>query len=85
MRLHGVQTSGVEVRDLECGRGRGIIATSPAKEEGTLFVNVPSGLVLNVKTVWSHAKLDKRLRQVLEANGDFAKVCTFRVVIEIRF
>ena len=75
MALNGVQTRGVEVRDLKSGSGRGIVATAIAEEKGTLFVRVPSSLLLNRANIWDHAKVDKHLCEVLEANGEFAKVC----------
>ena len=71
--LNGIQLNGVEIRDLG-SKGRGLVATKKAKEEGICFVNVPSSMVLSKDTIWEYAKSDKHLREVLEASGDFAKV-----------
>ena len=74
MALNGVQLNGVQIQDVETTGRRGVVATAEAKDEGHLLVNVPSSLVLNVETVWAHAKHDRHLREVLKANGVYAKV-----------
>ena len=74
MALNCVQMNGVEIQHLDTKSGRGLVATAEADDEGHLFLDVPSGLILNVSTAWAHAKHDRHLREVLEANGEFAKV-----------
>ena len=80
MALNGVQTNGVQIQDLDPKSSRGVVATAEAEDEGHLFVDVPSSLVLSVDTAWAHAKHDRHLREVLEANGEFAKVWFLRGV-----
>lgn len=69
-----VQLNCATISRLENGHGCGIVATENVAEENFRFVVVPGRLILNREYVWAQAESDGHLRELLEANGDFAKV-----------
>ena len=89
--LNGVELSGVAFRKFgfdEHGadKGSGIVATdtkssseNDAKPE--ILLQIPGDLVLSLETVQGYAKSDRDLRDVLEAMGDFGRVCAAHIYI----
>ena len=79
-RLNGLSVSDVAFRRLQAedgtDKGSAIVATE-AKGNGDMpsdvLLRIPSDLVLSLEAV--DAKSDRYLREVLEAVGDFGKVC----------
>ena len=69
--------NGVHVQHLDEKGRRGVIATAAVEEEYQLLVDVPAHLILSVDMAWAHATHDHHLREVLVANGEFAKVRLF--------
>jgi len=81
-RLNGLSVSDVAFRRLQAedgtDKGSAIVATE-AKGNGDMpsdvLLRIPSDLVLSLEAVDAYAKSDRYLREVLEAVGDFGKVC----------
>lgn len=82
-RLNGLSVSDVAFRRLQAedgtDKGSAIVATE-AKGNGDdvpsdVLLRIPSDLVLSLEAVDGYAKSDRYLREVLEAVGDFGKVC----------
>ena len=75
VEAHGVQLNGVAISKSRSGFGWGIAATTKIKKERHTFITIPPELVINVDRIWGCSITDGHLREILEANGDFAKVC----------
>ena len=69
-----VQLNGCTVDKAPSGLGYGVIATASTSRFKHPFIIVPSQLILNRERVWICAETDSDLKEVLEANGAFAKV-----------
>lgn len=92
-RLNGVSLSGVTFRRLQSedgsDKGYAVVATEPRcngdpKGEDShpeILLGVPSDIVLSLESVGTYAKSDRYLRDVLEAVGDFGRVCSFTTII----
>lgn len=93
VHLNDVSLSGVEFRRLKdddgTDKGCAVVATAEKDDEHLesgdthshpqVLIRVPSDLVLSRESVDNYAKSDRYLREVLEAVGDFGRVC-FNVV-----
>lgn len=83
LRLNGVVTNGVAVQRLESAesetdKGNAILATtenSNDPDDQQTLLQIPRDLVLSLESVHDYAKSDRDLREVLEAVGDFGRVC----------
>ena len=86
-RLNGVSPFGVAFRRLQADNGTdkgcAVVATKD-KSNGDpesdsahpeILLSVPSDMVLSLESVHNYAKSDRYLREVLEAVGDFGRVC----------
>lgn len=84
-KLNSVSADGVAFRKLYADdgtdKGSAIVATEQkgngldTDEAEATLLKVPSELVLSLELVHQHAKTDHYLREVLEAVGDFGRVC----------
>jgi hypothetical protein len=87
-RLNGIVGQGITIQKVgsdEHGadKGSAIIATEAmrsSQDDATpiILLQIPAGLVLSLENVHNYAKSDRYLRDVLEAIGDFGRVCTSR-------
>lgn len=73
-QFNDVSFNGVEISNMPGNRGCGIVATSEAIEQDAILMTVPRDLVLSQETVWTYAKADRHLQQVLEVVGDYSRV-----------
>lgn len=84
-RLNGIVTQGISVHKIGsdqhgADKGSALIATetqmsSENDAKPKILLQVPPELVLSLETVQNQAKTDGHLRDVLEAIGDFGRVC----------
>lgn len=75
--LNGIALDGISVGPLPGLEDRGSTVIAKKSMEGgneNPLVVVPRDLVLSVENVQTHAKLDKHLRAVLDALGDYGRV-----------
>lgn len=85
LRLNGIVANGVAFQQLgssESGidKGNAIVATADKQSNDSdvqpqVLLQVPSDLILSLETVHDYSKSDRHLREVLEAVGDFGRVC----------
>lgn len=80
--LNGVTTHGVAFQKLPqtdddgADKGTAIVATQETDEDaGDVLLSVPADMILSFQMVENHAKSDRYLRVVLDAAGEFARVC----------
>jgi hypothetical protein len=73
-RLNGVELYNVSVREAEQGKGKGIFAAATVSEAHSLLLSCPKDLVLSLESIRNQAKVDRHLRELLEAVGEFAEV-----------
>ena len=75
LKLYDIQSPGVRASKIR-HRGNGLIAlrSADANQEQPSVV-IPHDVILSKESVWEHAKIDQRLREVLEACGEIALVC----------
>ena len=86
-RLNGISIDGVTFRKLRTeegiDKGCAIVATGEkgnqssetGESDAEALLRVPSDLILSLRLVENHAKSDRYLREVLDAVGDFGRVC----------
>lgn len=82
-KLNGISLAGVAFGRLQAedgtDKGCAIVATEEKINESEsnpeILLKMPSDLVLSLETVHNYAKADGYLREVLEAAGDFGRVC----------
>ena len=85
-QLTGVSVSGIAFRRLRADdgtdKGYAVIATeergsddSGSQSHPEVLIKLPSDLILSLEAVRNYAKSDRYLQEVLEAVGDFGKVC----------
>lgn len=82
LRLNGIRTSAVKTSSTD-DRGTALIATKTLKPDDNPLIHIPADVVLSKESVWLHAKSDERLREVLEACGDFASVGLARASFQL--
>lgn len=85
LRLNGVLADGVEVQNLSSlekngDKGNGIVAVQDKSSEQSdalpkILLQIPSDLLLSLDAVHNYSKSDGHLREVLEAVGNFGRVC----------
>lgn len=84
LRLNGIATNGVAVQRLgsaesETDKGNAILATADNSnndpDDQQVLLQIPRDLVLSLESVHDYSKSDRDLREVLEAVGDFGRVC----------
>lgn len=85
-KLNGISTNGVAFQNLsstesETDKGNAIVATEEKSSCETdsspqVLLQIPRELVLSLEAVQDHSKSDRDLREVLEAVGDFGRVCS---------
>ena len=71
---YGVELNKVSISKLGHSCGCGIFADTVIQQPARPFIVVPPELVINVDRVWDCSRKDLHLREILEANGEFAKV-----------
>ena len=71
---YGVKMNGVEIAKSATGHGWGIVANTTITSPKHPFLIVPPEFVINIDRVWDCSVTDHHLREILEANGAFAKV-----------
>ncbi|KAJ5082404.1 hypothetical protein N7532_011447 [Penicillium argentinense] len=86
-KLNGIVTNGVAFQNLsssenDTDKGNAIVAieNKTSDESDSLpqvLLQIPPELVLSLETVHAQSKSDQCLREVLEAVGDFGRVCSF--------
>ena len=74
VRLNSVQLNGVKIASFEDSRGLGVVTTEELSEDNAILMTVPRELLLSLENVWLYAKSDGRLREVLQAAGEYARV-----------
>ena len=74
IETNGVKLNGVGIAESDNGHGSGIVANTMITSAKHQFVVVPPELILNVGRIWAMSVNDPHLRELLEANGDYAKV-----------
>jgi hypothetical protein len=81
-KLNGISLEGIAFRKLQgadgTDKGSAIVATvekNDGEDEADTLLTVPSDLALTSEFVHNHAKIDRHLREVLDAVGDFGRVC----------
>ena len=75
-KVNHIDFNNISVQAVPC-KGYGLSATAPIDEENALLLTVPRELILSLENVWTMAKADRSLREVLEAVslvGDYARV-----------
>lgn len=72
--LNNVEFHGVRICSLPDSKGSRVVATAEHAEEGAILMRIPQELVLTPEKVWTYAKSNHHLREVLEATGDYARV-----------
>lgn len=89
-RLNGVSLSGIAFRRLQAedgtDKGCAVVATEeksngdPESDDSRseILLSVPSDMVLSLESVEIYAKADRYLRDVIDAVGEFGRVCFFR-------
>ena len=85
-KLNGISTNGVAFQNLsstesEADKGNAIVATEEKSSRETdscpqVLLQIPRELVLSLEAVQDYSKSDRDLREVLEAVGDFGRVCS---------
>ncbi|EEQ91744.1 SET domain-containing protein [Blastomyces dermatitidis ER-3] len=93
-RLNSVQFHGVEVTQLqtEAGVDKGCSVVATAKKsapefdpetpaEPEILMTIPSDLVLSLELVETCAKADRRLKEILDAMGEFARTARGAILI----
>lgn len=73
-RLNNVELNGVKITALQKNRGSGLVTTAQRSIDNPLLMRIPNDLVLSLENVWTYAKSDKHLLQVLEATGGYSRV-----------
>jgi len=89
-KLNGISTNGVAFQNLsstesETDKGNAIVATEEKSSSETdsspqILLQIPRELVLSLEAVQDQSKSDRDLREVLEAVGDFGRVCPIRIL-----
>jgi hypothetical protein len=81
-RLNGISLEGIAFQKLQgedgTDKGSAIVATAEKngeEAEADTLLTVPSDLALTLEFVHNHAKIDRHLRGILDAVGDFGRVC----------
>lgn len=81
-KLNAVSLTGVTFHRLQTDdgdKGCAVVATEDRGESNEsaseVLVSIPSDLVLSLESVRNYAKSDRYLREVLEAVGEFGRVC----------
>lgn len=93
-RFNGVSLSGVAIRRLEADdgadKGCAVVATeekgtgdSDSQSHPETLIGIPSDLVLSLESVGNYAKADRYLQELLEAIGDFGRVCHKHLLLEV--
>ena len=72
-QLNNVDFNGVEVQSLGDNRGSGLVATWES-DNAAILMSIPQDLVLSLENVWTYARSDKHLLQVLEAVDEYSRV-----------
>lgn len=72
-QLNSVDFNGVEVLSLGDSRGSGLVATWES-DNAAILMSIPQDLVLSLENVWTYARSDKHLLQVLEAVDEYSRV-----------
>ena len=72
--LNNVELNGVKISTLPEKRGSAVISMADRVQNDAVLMTIPRELVLSMENVWTYAKSDRHLLQVLEAIGDFARV-----------
>lgn len=83
--LNGIIANGVAFQNLsstesDTDKGNAIVATEDKSSNETdsfphVLLRIPPELVLSLEAVHDYSKSDRDLREVLEAVGEFGKVC----------
>ena len=73
---YGIKLNGVDIAKSTSGHGWGIVANRAVTSARPPFLIVPPELVINIDRVWRCSETDRHLKEILEANGAFAKVST---------
>ena len=90
LKLNGIATNGVAVQRLgtaesETDKGNAILATvenfNNDPDNQQILLQIPRDLVLSLESVHDDSKSDRDLREVLEAVGDFGRVCITTITI----
>ncbi|RHZ54447.1 SET domain-containing protein [Aspergillus thermomutatus] len=87
-KLNGISLEGIAFRKLHgedgTDKGSAIVATAEKngeEAEADTLLTVPSELVLTFEFVHNHAKIDRYLREVLDAVGDFGRTARGAILI----
>lgn len=73
-KLNNVELHDTTIVDQDDGRGARVVASSALKGYGNRIMTIPRELSLSKNLVWEYAKVDRHLREVLQAFGDFTLV-----------
>lgn len=91
-KLNGISLEGIAFQKLHgeegTDKGSAIVATAEKidkEAEADTLLTVPSELALTFEYVHNHAKIDRHLRDVLDAVGDFGRVCYRSRSLQIGF
>ena len=93
-RLNNIELNGVKVATLSGNSRAGVIKTASTQEGNAPLMKIPRDLILSLENVWTMAKSDTRLREILEAAGEYSRVlahsnchslypCTFPAYISL--
>lgn len=74
VKVNGISFNGVTISKLTDDRGLGVIGDGGNSYRTGPLMLVPADLILSAQNVFTFAKSDKHLREILEAAGDYSKV-----------
>ena len=87
-KLNDVSLSGVTFRRVQTDdgdKGCAVVATEKRPETNIpspeVLINIPPDLILSLESVGNYAKSDRYLREVLEAVGEFGRVCSSDTIV----
>lgn len=73
-KVNGISFNGVTISPLTNDRGLGVVGDGGNSDRTGPLMLVPADLILSVQNVFTYAKSDQHLREVLEAAGDYSRV-----------
>lgn len=79
--LNDIQLDSVKIGQTSSGRGLGVIVTAESLEGLAELMTVPPHLILSQERVWTYAKSDPHLKEILDAVGEYSQTARGAILI----